>query len=84
MKTNYREIINTPYWETGINGDKHCSNCGTYAEANEINRELTKAKKMLAQEYTKALNSNFVKKPMAYALHQVWTYFNLLESEVKE
>ena len=29
--TNYKETVNIPYWETGINGDKYCSNCGTYA-----------------------------------------------------
>ena len=35
-----------------------------------------KAIKMLAYEYCKAQAMAFVHKPMAYALYQVWKYFD--------
>ena len=35
-----------------------------------------KAIKMLAEEYRKAQTMAFVHKPMAYALYQVWKYFD--------
>lgn len=35
-----------------------------------------KAIKMLAEEYRKSQASVSVKKPMAYALYQVWKYFD--------
>ena len=49
-----------------------------------------KAIKMLAEEYRKAQMLAFVQKPMAYALYQVWKYFDehekprIAESEEKE
>lgn len=38
-------------------------------------QRLQKAFKMLDTEYKKALASCYVRKPMAYALYQVWKYF---------
>ena len=38
-----------------------------------------KAIKMLQDEYVKAQASAFVRKPMAYALYQVWKYFDIKE-----
>ena len=46
--------------------------------------------KMLAEEYRKAQSYAWVRKPMSYALYQVWRYFNaheksrIVESEDKE
>ena len=49
-----------------------------------------KAIKMLAEEYRMSQTRVFVRKPMAYALYQVWKWFDenekprIEESEVKE
>ncbi len=42
-------------------------------------QKYQKAIKMLQDEYVKAQASAFVRKPMAYALYQVWKYFNTKE-----
>ena len=39
-------------------------------------QKYQKAIKMLAEEYHKAQTMAFVRKPMAYALYQVWKWFN--------
>lgn len=39
-------------------------------------QKYQKAIKMLAEEYRKAQMLAFVHKPMAYALYQVWKYFD--------
>ena len=49
-----------------------------------------KALKMLAEEYKRSQTMVFVRKPMAYALYQVWKWFDenekprIAESEDKE
>ena len=53
-------------------------------------QKYQKAIKMLADEYRKAQTMAFVQKPMAYALYQVWKYFDehekprIAESEVTD
>lgn len=37
---------------------------------------LSKAVKMVTEEYRKALSQVSVRKPMSYALYQVWRYFD--------
>lgn len=39
-------------------------------------QRIQKATKMLEEEYRKALAQAWVGKPMAYALYQVWKYFD--------
>lgn len=39
-------------------------------------QKYQKAIKMLAEEYRKAQTMTFVNKPMAYALYQVWKWFD--------
>ena len=39
-------------------------------------QKYQKAIKMLADEYRKAQTMAFVRKPMAYALYQVWKWFD--------
>ena len=39
-------------------------------------QKYQKAIKMLAEEYRKAMAQVSVRKPMAYALYQVWRYFD--------
>lgn len=42
-------------------------------------RRYQKAIKMLAEEYRKAQSHEWVAKPLAYALYQVWKYFDAYE-----
>ena len=42
-------------------------------------QRMQKATKMLEEEYRKALAQVWVGKPMAYALYQVWKYFDTHE-----
>ena len=42
-------------------------------------RRYQKAIKMLAEEYRKAQAASWVAKPLAYALYQVWKYFDAYE-----
>lgn len=44
--------------------------------ATRSEMKLNKALKMLKEEYVKAQASVYVRKPMAYALYQVWRYFD--------
>ena len=44
-------------------------------------QRLSKAIKMLKEEYIRAQASVFVRKPMAYALYQVWKWFDANEKE---
>ena len=41
------------------------------------NREMEKAIKMLFNEYAKAKKQEWVEKPLAYALYQVWKKFDV-------
>lgn len=46
--------------------------------------KIDKAIKLLRAEYEKAQDLEFVHKPMAYALYQVWKYFDETEKDRKE
>ncbi len=39
-------------------------------------QKYQKAIKMIREEYTKAQAACYVQKPMAYALYQVWKYYD--------
>ena len=43
--------------------------------------KLNKAIRILKEEYIKAQASTYVRKPMSYALYQVWKYFEKNEKE---
>lgn len=40
------------------------------------NKSLSKAIKMLTEEYTKAQSLTHINKPLSYALYQTWKYFD--------
>lgn len=46
-------------------------------------QKLEKAIQLLKQEYANAQASDFVNKPMSYALYQVWKKFDSNESSIK-
>ena len=46
-------------------------------------QKLEKAIRLLKQEYANAQASDFVNKPMSYALYQVWKKFDSNEGSVK-
>lgn len=43
-------------------------------------QKYQKAIKMIAEEYRKAQASCYIRKPISYALYQVWKYFNMHET----
>lgn len=44
-----------------------------------VRLDIGKVLVLVYEEYKKALNINFVRKPMSYALYQVWKYCDALE-----